>query len=289
MLNVSSPPNSMIFRARQFVFEFPRPALVMGIVNVTPDSFSDGGRFLAPDQAVAHALEQVAQGAELLDIGGESTRPGATPVSEAEELRRVIPVIERLAGRVPVPLSIDTVKPAVARAALAAGASLVNDVAANRTDESMWRIVAESGAGYVCMHMQGTPQTMQADPRYDDVVRVVGGFFRERLERLAACGVDAEQVALDVGIGFGKTVGHNLQLLGALGSFTRFARPLLLGVSRKSFLGRVVAADVDGRLPAALACTTLAVKAGVQIIRTHDVAATVQAVRMAENILKAHT
>ena len=169
--------HQMLFRARQFEFTFPRPALVMGIVNVTPDSFSDGGKFLDPEAAVAHALELVAQGAEILDIGGESTRPGAEPVSEAEELRRVIPVIEKLAAQVKIPLSIDTMKPAVARAALQAGASIVNDVAANREADAMWRIVAEFRAGYICMHAQGTPQTMQKNPVYADVVREVGDFF----------------------------------------------------------------------------------------------------------------
>lgn len=275
----------MRFRARQFTFEFPRPALVMGIVNVTPDSFADGGQFFDAGKAVAHALELVAQGAEILDVGGESTRPGAEPVSEAEELRRVIPVIAQLTRRVRVPVSIDTVKPAVAQAALVAGASLVNDVAANRTDDEMWRIVAEAGAGYICMHIQGTPQTMQSEPHYDDVVREVGEFFAERLTRLTACGVAAEQVALDPGIGFGKSVAHNLQLLGAMESFTRFARPLVLGVSRKSFIGKIVAADVSQRLPGSLACASLAIEAGVQIIRAHDVAETVQAVRMAEAVL----
>lgn len=277
----------MLFRARQFTFEFPRPALVMGIVNVTPDSFADGGQFFDAGKAMAHALEMVAQGAEILDVGGESTRPGAEPVSEAEELRRVVPVIEALARRVPVPISVDTVKPAVARAALAAGASLVNDVASNREDRTMWQVVADAGAGYVCMHMQGTPQTMQTEPHYTDVAREVGEFFQERLVRLAACGVSAEQVALDPGIGFGKSVTHNLQLLGALGSFTRFARPLVLGVSRKSFIGKIAPAEVSQRLPGSLACASLAVEAGVQIIRVHDVAETVQAVRVAEAIVKA--
>lgn len=288
----------MIFRARQFEFVFPRPALVMGVVNVTPDSFSDGGKFLAMDAAVAHALELVAQGAEILDIGGESTRPGATPVGEAEELRRVIPVIEQLAARLqadrqvspaklPVLISIDTQKPAVARAALAAGASIVNDIAANREDDTMWRIVAESGAGYVCMHMQGTPATMQIEPRYTDVVKEVGGFFAERLRRLQGCGVRAEQVVLDVGIGFGKTLEHNLQLLAGLRQFTNSGRPLLLGVSRKSFLGKLPGAETADRLPAALAATVLAVAEGVQMFRTHDVAATVQAVRMAEGVVAA--
>ena len=257
----------MIFRARQFEFVFPRPALVMGVVNVTPDSFSDGGKFFDPARAVAHALELVAQGAEILDIGGESTRPGAEPVGEAEELRRVIPVIEKLAAQVKIPLSIDTMKPAVARAALQAGASIVNDVAANREDDAMWKVVAEFRAGYICMHAQGTPQTMQANPVYADVVREVGEFFGERLERLNACGVAAEQVVLDPGIGFGKTLEHNLQLLANLRSFTKWQRPLLLGVSRKSFIGKLLGAEVNERLPASLACATLAVEAGVQIIR----------------------
>ena len=275
----------MILRARQFEFTFPRPALVLGIVNVTPDSFSDGGQFCQTDQAVAHGCELVAQGADLLDIGGESTRPGATPVSEAEELRRVIPVIERLAARVQVPLSIDTMKPAVAQAALAAGASLVNDVAANRTDAAMWRVVAETGAGYVAMHMQGLPQTMQVHPTYGDVVGEVADFFRSRLHKLNAAGVAADQVLFDVGIGFGKNLEHNLQLLAALRSFTKLERPLVLGVSRKSFLGALSGAGVGERLPGALVCAGLAVEAGVQIIRTHDVAETVQAVRLTEAIL----
>jgi len=275
----------MIFRARQFTFTFPRPALVMGIVNVTPDSFSDGGQFLDPAAAVAHALEQVSQGAEIIDVGGESTRPGAAPVSETDELRRVLPVIEALARQVTVPLSIDTMKPAVARAALQAGGSLVNDVGANREDDAMWRVVAEARAGYVCMHMQGAPQTMQTNPVYTDVVREVGDFLVERLRRLNDSGVSADQVVLDVGIGFGKTVEHNLQLLAGLRSFTRLGRPLLLGVSRKSFLEKLLGAGVAERLPGALAAAGWAVQAGVQIIRTHDVAATVQAVRMTEAIL----
>src|SRR6185312_7069212 len=200
----------MLLRARQFEFVFPRPALIAGIVNVTPDSFSDGGKFFDTAAAVDHGLKLVAEGADILDIGGESTRPRATPVPEAEELRRVIPVIEQLAARVKIPISIDTMKPAVARAAIAAGASIVNDVAANRADDAMWRVVAESGAGYVLMHMQGTPQTMQANPTYGDVVREVNEFFSERLQRLADCGIARERVILDVGIGFGKTLEHNL-------------------------------------------------------------------------------
>ncbi len=279
----------MIFRARQFEFAFPRPVLVMGIVNVTPDSFSDGGQFCDAAAAVAHGVDLVRQGAEILDIGGESTRPGAAPVGETEELRRVVPVIEALAAQVPVPLSIDTMKPAVARAAVAAGASVINDVAANRADAEMARVVAETGAGYVAMHMQGLPATMQAQPAYAHVVTEVQEFFAERLQRLGRLGVAAEQVVFDVGIGFGKKLEHNLQLLNALRDFTTLGRPLLLGVSRKSFIGALTGAGVAERLPGSLACAAVAVANGVQIIRTHDVAETVQAIRVTEAILKQQT
>jgi len=275
----------MLFRARQFTFQFPRPTLIMGIVNVTPDSFSDGGQFLNPDSAVTRGLKLVEQGADILDIGGESTRPGATPVSEAEELSRVLPVIEQLARRGPVPLSIDTMKPAVARAALKAGASIVNDIAANRLDDAMWRVVAEFNAGYVCMHMQGTPQTMQTNPAYTEVVRDVEDFFSDRMSRLNVAGVVADQVVFDPGIGFGKTLEHSLQLLAGLRTFTKLGRPLLLGVSRKSFLGKLAGTPETDRLPGSLACASLAVAAGVQILRVHDVAETVQAVRTIEAVL----
>lgn len=275
----------MLFRARQYEFVFPRPALVMGIVNVTPDSFSDGGHFFNPDAAVNHALKLVAEGAEILDIGGESTRPGAEPVAEVEELRRVIPVLGRLAAQTRVALSIDTMKPAVARAALAAGAAIVNDVGAWREDADMWRAVAEYGAGYICMHAPGPPSTMQLNAAYVDVVREVGEFFQARLQALNAAGITAEQVVLDPGIGFGKTPGHNLQLLARLKHFANAGRPLLLGVSRKSFLGKFSGAKPNERLPASLACATLALADGVQLIRTHDVAATVQAARLAEAVL----
>jgi dihydropteroate synthase len=257
----------------------------MGIVNVTPDSFSDGGRFLDPVAATEHALRLEEEGAEIIDVGGESTRPNAEPVTEAEELRRVMPVIERLAGRLRVPLSLDTMKPGVARAALAAGASIVNDVAANREDDTMWRLVAAERAGYVCMHMRGTPQTMQREIPDADAVRDVGEFFLGRIKRLNDCGIAIEQLILDPGIGFGKTPGQNVKLLGSLGSFGKFERPLLLGVSRKSFLARIPGTEVAGRLPGALACACLAVEAGVQIIRTHDVAETLHAIRMTEAIL----
>jgi dihydropteroate synthase len=274
----------MLLRARQFQFTFPRPALIMGIINVTPDSFSDGGHYFDASAAVQHGIELVRQGAELLDVGGESSRPHAEPVSEAEELQRVIPVVEQLA-RLKIPVSIDTAKSNVARAAIQAGASIVNDVEANRIDDTMWRVVAEAGAGYVCMHMQGTPQTMQASPVYENVVREVGDFFLERMERMSGCGLSREQIILDVGIGFGKTLEHNLQLLGALGDFQKLGRPLLLGASRKSFMGKLLTAGTADRLAASLACACLAVNDGVQIIRTHDVTETLQAIRMTEAIV----
>jgi dihydropteroate synthase len=276
----------MLFKARQFRFDFPRPVLIMGIVNVTPDSFSDGGQFSNEEAAVHHALHLVKEGADIIDIGGESTRPRATPVSTEDELRRVLPVLEKLIQQSSAPISIDTMKPAVAKAALERGASVVNDVAAGRNNDEMFRIVAQFGAGYVCMHMQGSPLDMQRSPVYKDVVEDINTFFGERLSSLKASGVEAEQIVLDVGIGFGKTVEHNLRLLQDLRSFEKWERPILIGVSRKSFLEKLVGAELEGRLPASLASACWAVQKGVQIIRTHDVAATRQAVRMTELLVQ---
>ncbi len=272
---------AMLLRARQFEFVFPRPALVMGIVNVTPDSFSDGGKYLQARAAVAHALALVKDGAEILDIGGESTRPGATPVSETEELRRILPVIETLAGRLKFPLSIDTIKPAVARAALNAGAAIINDVAANRRGLEMWEIAAEFRAGYICMH---SPPGLHKKNERKNIVLEVREFFYNRLEKMLAAGILPEQIVFDPGIGFGKTAGQNLQLLAGLRKFLKLNRPLLLGVSRKSFIEKIITAGVNERLPASLACAILGVASGAQIIRAHDVAETVQAVRMAEAV-----
>ena len=274
----------MIFRARHAEFIFPRPAIIMGVVNVTPDSFSDGGDFFETKAAVEHANRLVEQGAEIIDVGGESTRPRAETVPEEEEIRRVVPVIEALASAGRCVISIDTQKPGVARAALRAGAAIVNDIAANRASPEMWEVTAEAGAGYVLMHMQGTPQTMQANPQYGDVVAEVGEFFAERLEAVEGAGLEPEQVVLDVGIGFGKTLAHNLQLLRSLSRFRIHQRPMLLGASRKSFMGKLLGAEAEERLPASIACAAWAVQNGVQIIRTHDVAETLQAVRMTEAI-----
>ena len=264
------------------VFNFPRPMVVMGVVNTTPDSFSDGGHFLDNDMATDHGLRLADEGAEIIDIGGESTRPGSEPVSVKEELRRVLPVIERLAKRCEAVISIDTQKPAVAKAALDVGASIVNDIAANRQSTEMWQVVAEARAGYVCMHMQGTPQTMQTEPHYDDVLQEVGDFFSERLTRLAEHGVNSEQVALDPGIGFGKELEHNIKLLSGIHQLIISRRPLLIGASRKSFIGKLLGTPSNERLPASLACAACAAAEGAHIVRVHDVAETVQAVRMAE-------
>ncbi|MHB8681345.1 MAG: dihydropteroate synthase [Acidimicrobiales bacterium] len=248
--------------------------LVMGVLNVTPDSFSDGGRYLDPDQAVARGLAMVAEGADVVDVGGESSRPGASPVAESEELARVVPVVEALAPRVRV--SVDTVKPAVAEAAIEAGATLVNDISA-----SLWPVAAAAGVGWVAMHMQGRPATMQDDPRYDDVVDEVHGFLRRRAGEAADAGVT--EVWVDPGIGFGKTAEHNLRLLRHVGELVAAGFPVLVGTSRKGFLGRITAAaggttpGVEDRLAASLATATWAMLAGAGMVRVHDVAATVQA------------
>lgn len=255
---------------------------------MTPDSFSDGGRFVDKEAAIQQGLRLAEQGADILDIGGESTRPRAASVQVDEEMERVVPVIQALAGKLTIPISVDTMKPAVAHAAVQAGASIINDVTANREDEEMWRLVAETGVGYVVMHMQGTPQTMQEKPFYKDVVSEVNAFFGDRLANLARLGVQNEQIALDPGIGFGKTLEHNLQLLRGLRVFNAWNRPVLLGVSRKSFMGQLLGSSVGERLPAALACACWAAQCGVGIIRTHDILETKQSLRMAEALLHGH-
>jgi len=263
--------------------------VVMGIVNVTPDSFSDGGRYLDADRAVAHALTLVADGADLLDVGGESTRPGAEPVSEAEELRRVLPVISRLAAETAVPVSIDTSKAAVAGAALEAGATIVNDVTAGRADPDILQVVARAGAGYVAMHMQGEPRTMQHEPRYHDVVAEVGEFLVERLAAARDAGITTNALCADPGIGFGKSVEHNLDLLARLEEIiARVDVPVLVGTSRKTFLGSVIAEASgashllapDARDDATLATAVWALDRGAAIVRVHDVRPVADAVRL---------
>lgn len=272
----------MRWTCRQFDFRFPRPALVLGILNVTPDSFSDGGLYLDPGRALERAHRLVEEGADLVDVGGESTRPGAAPVDEVQELARVIPVVERLCRELKVPVSIDTRKPSVAERCLDLGVAVVNDIGANREDPEMWRTVARHRAGYVAMHMQGDPQTMQVRPGYADVVGEVVEFLWDRLHRIEESGVTRDQVVLDPGIGFGKSLDHNLALLAHIDRLRPLGRPVLLGVSRKSFLGRVMGAPEGERLPGALACSVWGASQGVQLFRTHDVAPTVQALRTLE-------
>jgi dihydropteroate synthase len=257
---------------------------LMGVVNVTPDSFSDGGLYLDPDAAVAHGLELAEAGAEVLDVGGESTRPGADPVGEEEELRRVVPVIRGLSGS-RSRISVDTSKASVAAAALDAGAAIVNDVTALRGDPEMGRLCAERGATLILMHMLGEPRTMQENPRYDDVVADVKAFLAERLEAAVAAGIDEDRVWLDPGIGFGKTGAHNMELLRRLGELRELGRPLVIGTSRKSFLGKVDGSPADQRLGGTIASSVLAAAEGAEVLRVHDVAEVRQALAVAAAVL----
>jgi len=254
--------------------------LVMGIVNVTPDSFSDGGRHDRRDAAVAHALKLVEQGADILDIGGESTRPGAAPVTVNDEQTRVVPVIEELAGKTDVPISIDTSKPDVMRAAAEAGACMINDVNGLRADGAV-EAAAALGVVVCLMHMQGQPRTMQSDPRYDDVVLDVRNFLAERIEVCLAAGIDRRRLMVDPGFGFGKTLDHNLALLARLADFRELEVPVLAGLSRKSMLGTLTGRQQpDQRLAASLAAAMLAAQSGAAVIRVHDVAETVDVLRV---------
>jgi dihydropteroate synthase len=255
---------------------------VMGVVNVTPDSFSDGGRWLDPRAAVAHGLELEGEGASILDVGGESTRPGAAPVSHAEELRRVMPVIEGLIGAgTRARISIDTSKAPVAQAALAAGATLVNDVTALRGDPRLVELVAARGSEVCLMHMLGEPRTMQDAPRYDDVVSDVKAFLEARMAFAVGEGIAEERILLDPGIGFGKTVDHNLELVARLAELVALGRPVVVGASRKSFLGRITGREVGDRVPATVAVNVLALERGARVFRVHDVAATHDALTVA--------
>ena len=276
----------MIWKIRDREIDLSRRARVMGIINATPDSFSDGGSFLDPQAALAHGLQMVAEGAEILDIGGESTRPGAQSVEADEEIRRVLPIIQALRRESQVLLSIDTSKAAVARAALDAGADIINDVTGLRGDSEMPALAASSKAGIVIMHMQGEPRTMQVAPTYDDVVEEVGNFFRQALARSVACGIDPMRIALDPGIGFGKTPEHNRRLLAELSAFLEFGRPLLVGASRKSFLGWLAGSSaMDDRFWPGVALTSLCRERGARILRVHDVKPHTEALRMTEAIL----
>jgi dihydropteroate synthase len=278
----------MIWRTNRRAFDLTHRGVIMGVINVTPDSFSDGGSFHNAEAAIAHGRRLAEEGAEILDIGGESTRPGSAAVPVGEELRRVLPVIEGLARQTSAALSIDTSKADVARAALEAGAEIINDVTALRGDGEMARVGAESGAGLVLMHMRGTPRTMQKDPHYDAVARDVADFLRGRLDAARAAGIARDRLAVDPGIGFGKTMEHNLELIASLGTFAGLGCPVVLGVSRKSFLAAAAGCpDIADRDAPTAALTSLGRELGARIFRVHAVRANVEALRMTEAILGA--
>jgi dihydropteroate synthase len=267
--------------------DLSRRGMIMGVLNVTPDSFSDGGEFFSAEKAVEHGLQMAADGAQIIDIGGESTRPGAEPVSIAEELRRVIPVIESLRREIDIFISIDTSKSEVASAALEAGASIVNDVTGGRGDKEMMALVAKRNAGFVIMHMQGEPRTMQVDPHYADVVSEVADFFRQQYACALDCGIDPMTIAFDPGIGFGKTLSHNLELLKNLERLRLGNRSMVVGVSRKSFLGKLIGSStVTDRLSPTVALTSLLRARGADVFRVHDVRENALALRVSEAILE---
>lgn len=271
---MSTPISPIVpWRIRGAELSLGGPPRFLGIVNATPDSFSDGGRFYDPAAAVDQALHLQAEGADLLDLGGESTRPGSEPVTADEELRRVIPVLERLAGLLTIPLSIDTTKALVAREALAAGAHIVNDISGLTFDPAMLPLCVETKAGVICNHMQGTPATMQLAPHYDEVVTEIAAWFTTRAREFTTAGLNLQQVVWDPGIGFGKTPAHNLAILGSVARFRIAGRPVLIGHSRKRFLQKVIGRAVDERLYGTIGVTLAVAAQGAELIRVHDVAA----------------
>jgi dihydropteroate synthase len=268
------------------VVDLSQRGMIMGVLNVTPDSFSDGGEFFSADAAIERGVQIAAEGADIVDIGGESTRPGAERVSTEEELRRVIPVIEKLRAKIDIVISIDTSKAEVARAALDGGAEIINDVTSGRGDKQMLPLAATRNAALVLMHMQGEPRTMQKNPRYGDVVREVADFFRQQYDRAIKCGVDPMRLAFDPGIGFGKTLEHNLTLLKHLEQLRVHDRPLVVGVSRKSFLGRLAGSkEMSDRVGPTIAMTSILRAGGADVLRVHDVKENVTALRITESVL----
>jgi dihydropteroate synthase len=269
------------------IVDLSRRGMIMGVLNVTPDSFSDGGEFFSVEKAVTRGIQIAGEGAQIIDIGGESTRPGAEPITTEEELRRVIPVIERLTGEIGIFISIDTSKSKVAAAAIDAGAAIVNDVTGGRGDARMMQLVAKENAAFIVMHMQGDPRTMQVAPQYDDVVADVADFFRQQYERALECGIDPMAMAFDPGIGFGKTLAHNLDLLANLERLRVGDCPIAIGVSRKAFLGKLTGTtDARGRVAPTVAFTSLLRLRGANIFRVHDVSENVAALKITEAVLE---
>jgi dihydropteroate synthase len=276
-----------IWKIGKRAFDLSQHGLIMGVLNVTPDSFSDGGEFLTAAKAIERGLQMAAEGAHIIDVGGESTRPQSEPVTVEEELRRVIPVIEKLSGKLDVPISIDTSKAEVARAAIEAGASVVNDVTGGQGDDQMLPLVAAKKSALVIMHMQGTPRTMQIEPSYQNVVGEILEFFRQQFECAIGLNIDPMTIAFDPGIGFGKTLEHNLELLGQLERLRVHDRPMVVGVSRKSFLGKLIGStEVSDRLVPGVALTSLLRARGADVFRVHDVRENVYALQVTEAILQ---
>lgn len=276
----------MIWKYKNGAFDLGAHAEIMGILNVTLDSFSDGGKYVSAENAVSHGLEMAREGAGIIDVGGESTRPGSEPVGAEEEMRRVLPVITALANNTRCVVSIDTYKAEVARAAMECGARIINDVTGLQGDPRMMDAARETGAGVVIMHMKGTPKDMQKDPRYEDVVREVGDFFRQSFTRAVTCGIDPTNIAFDPGIGFGKTVTHNMLLLKNIESLRVEDRPLIVGVSRKSFIGKLLGSEaIEDRSWPTVALTCLGRERGGNVFRVHEVRRNVEALRMTEAIL----
>jgi dihydropteroate synthase len=273
------------FLARGKTFGLGLRTWLVGVVNVTPDSFFDGGLYFEPARAIERALALAAEGADIIDIGGESSRPGSNPIPAKEEKKRILPVVEVVKQKKDVLISVDTTKAEVAEAALAAGADIINDISAGRFDPQMLPVVARSGAGLILMHMKGTPRTMQIAPHYDDVLGEVRAFLKERLEAAEECGVRRESIILDPGIGFGKKLEHNLALLNNLGALADLERPLLVGISRKSFIGKILKLETPDRLEGTIAAAVVSLLHGASLLRVHDLQAVKRAVAVAEAIL----
>ncbi len=282
--NLEDLPHTIRFR--KTVLRLDERTHLMGILNVTPDSFSDGGMFFTPDKAISHGIDLVSQGADIIDIGGESTRPGAKPLPEDEELRRVIPVIEGLSARIDVPISIDTYKSSIAERAIEAGAQMINDISGLKFDPEMADVAAKHDVPIVLMHIRGTPEVMQSDVHYDCLLTEIMEYLEEGIEIAEEAGVDTNQIIVDPGIGFGKTVDHNLKIIHHLAELKSLGKPIMLGVSRKSFIGKILDAEVDQRIEGTLASISAAIMNGANILRVHDVAPARKAAQMVDAILR---
>lgn len=281
-LDATVPARGWVLSTRRGSIDAARRTALMGIVNVTPDSFSDGGRYFDPGKAISHGIDLAREGADIIDVGGESTRPGARPLSAREEIERILPVIRGLRRTAPIPISIDTYKADVARAALAEGADMVNDISALRFDAAMAPLIAAEKVPVVLMHMQGAPQTMQQRPRYQNVVQEVREFLQSRIHFALEAGVEADRIIIDPGIGFGKELDHNLALLRGIPTLVSLGRPILVGPSRKTFIGKILEVGPEERLEGSLAAAVAAVLAGANMIRTHDVKEARRAIRIAD-------